>query len=190
MDRRTFLEIGAGCLAAGIIGGGGAVSIARTSKTPVQPPRPFIVGDSIGEGLRWASGELGDTKRGISIAGQCVLGQMRKAPPDSTLVISLGTNDAAAGLPHARQVMAFADRVIAEVAGRPLLWVGPPKPCTSWDLIAQGVDMALEIVVERRGGRYVSAYNLPGLFEHHAKDGIHFDLAGYRLLWEAVRVAL
>ncbi len=180
INRRDFL----------IAGAGGALFAALPSacaRAPAAAPSVWIVGDSIGEGLRWASGAPGDTKRGLSLVGnKTVLHQIAGAPKDALVIISLGTNDALV-LNKPERVGVVAGAVIANAGGRRIVWVGPPRPDATWAGRAYLLDQALALAVPKAGGRYVSAFATPGLFAHHAKDGVHFDLAGYRLLWEAVR---
>lgn len=189
MNRRTviFAGLGAAAITTGL---GGLVlgAMAPVSPAPEAPAAPvWIVGDSIGEGLRWASGEQGSTKRGIAIGGFYVFHQLSVAPPGAHLVISLGTNDAIAG--HGLDADAFAKTValIKYKVPASWTWVGPPRPNKPWAHQALAIDQALALAVPKAGGRYVSAFATPGLYQHHAKDGVHFDLDGYRLLWAAAK---
>jgi hypothetical protein len=178
MNRRDFLILGAG------------VALASCAPSPAAAkPSFYIVGDSIGEGLRWASGEPGDTKRGLPIRNgvPTIIHQIQGAPADATLIVSLGTNDAIAGTP-VDMLAPYVTRILDERHGRRLVWVGPPEPHTSWVLRAKTVDAYLFGAVPAAGGIYVSligqAYKPP-----HAPDGVHYALAGYKALWRVVSAA-
>jgi lysophospholipase L1-like esterase len=187
MDRRDFIVgFGGAALAAG--GGALALTSARAEREARSEAPFYIVGDSIGEGLVWASGEQGSTKRGMSTLSEGLLAdQIQGRPYGSTLVISLGTNDALAHR-DGGAIAKTAAIYLQHIKG-PVIWVGPvhAKAFSSW---AHHLDLAMSSAVRAGGARYVSAFMLDKLDSHHAKDGVHFDLAGYKLLWEAVRAGV
>lgn len=182
ISRREFILVSAIGASAALIGG------CAKEAPALAPPAPWwIVGDSIGEGLRWASGAPGDTKRGLPLRAGAphVLHQIEGAPPGAHIVISLGTNDAIGRQPP-EALGVYLDRVVDEAAKTAALitWVGPIKPNAPWAADALHIDSFLALKVPALGARYVSAYHAD--LGPHAKDGVHYGLGGYRKLWEIV----
>ncbi len=97
-NRRQFIG-GAALLASGVLIGKGIEVAITGASAPRRGPPWFIVGDSIAEGLIWASGEPGQFRRGLPIdsAAPLIIHQNEAAPAGSHLVIALGTYAAASG---------------------------------------------------------------------------------------------
>lgn len=144
-----------------------------------------IIGDSIGEGLHLASSYPSPANRfNVAIYTPKIFEQIREMPRGANVVMSLGTNDAVAGLDEQQ------DRIGQIVAaareqGIKLTWLGPPCVRTSWEVHSEKLDKTIAATLAGTPVTYVSAqtpeFCAPAL---HAGDGVHFTMAGYRLLWQ------
>lgn len=150
---------------------------------------PIILGDSLGVGISLASGVKRLARNSVSIRNRWALDQIRQTPAGSVAILSLGINDALGpikGLDKGIDAVVAAARQ-AEVT---LVWLGPPCVHTAWDGNAQVLDRYLAERLASRGVRYVSARDditcSPSM---HARDGVHFTMAGYRHLWERARTS-
>ena len=144
-----------------------------------------IIGDSIGEGLHLASSVPSPANRfNVAIYTPKIFEQIREMPRGANVVMSLGTNDAVAGLvdqqPRIEQIVAAARE-----QGIKLTWLGPPCVRTAWEVHSEKLDKVIAATLADTSVAYVSAqtpeFCAPGL---HAGDGVHFTMAGYRLLWQ------
>jgi len=144
-----------------------------------------IIGDSIGEGLHLASSVPSPANRfNVAIYTPKIFEQIRDMPRGANVVMSLGTNDAVAGLddqgPRILQIAAAARE-----QGIKLTWLGPPCVRTSWEVHSEKLDKVIAATLADTSVAYVSAqtpeFCAPGV---HAGDGVHFTMAGYRLLWQ------
>ena len=144
-----------------------------------------IIGDSIGEGLHLASDVPSPANRfNVAIYTPKIFEQIRDMPRGANVVMSLGTNDAVAGLdeqqPRILQIVAAARE-----QGIKLTWLGPPCVRTAWEAHSAKLDTVIAATLADTSVAYVSAqapeFCAPGL---HAGDGVHFTMAGYRLLWQ------
>ena len=144
-----------------------------------------IIGDSIGEGLHLASSVPSPANRfNVAIYTPKIFEQIRAMPRGANVVMSLGTNDAVAGLdeqqPRIAQIVAAASE-----QGIKLTWLGPPCVRTAWEVHSEKLDKTIAAALAGSSVTYVSAqtpeFCAPGL---HAGDGVHFTMAGYRLLWQ------
>jgi hypothetical protein len=144
-----------------------------------------IIGDSIGEGLHLASDVPSPANRfNVAIYTPYILKQIGEMPRGANVVMSLGTNDAVAGLdeqqPRILQIVAAA-----RGQGIKLTWLGPPCVRTAWETHSAKLDKVIAATLADTSVAYVSAqapeFCAPGL---HAGDGVHFTMAGYRLLWQ------
>ena len=144
-----------------------------------------IIGDSIGEGLHLASSVPSPANRfNVAIYTPKIFEQIRAMPRGANVVMSLGTNDAVAGLvdqqPRIQQIVEAARQ-----QGIRLTWLGPPCVRTVWEVHSQQLDKVIATTVAGSPVNYVSAQDpafcAPGV---HAGDGVHFTMAGYRLLWQ------
>ena len=79
------------------------------------------------------------------------------------------------------------DRLVAFVHEQrlKLYWIGPPCVLKPWDESAKKLDESLRADLARTGITYVSmraqALCDPAV---RAKDGIHFTMTGYRIMWQ------
>jgi hypothetical protein len=144
-----------------------------------------IIGDSIGEGLHLASSVPSPANRfNVAIYTPKIFEQIRGMPRGANVVMSLGTNDAVAGLDE-QQPRILQIAAVAREQGIKLTWLGPPCVRTAWESHSQKLDRVIAATLADTSVNYVSAqtpeFCAPGL---HAGDGVHFTMAGYRLLWQ------
>jgi hypothetical protein len=144
-----------------------------------------IIGDSIGEGLHLATGIASPANRfNVAIYTGKAIDQLKQMPRGSTVVMSLGTNDAVGGLTDQK---AKVEGIVAaaEAQGVKLVWVGPPCVLTKWQNYSKALDANLAATLKDSSVTYVSAQDpefcTPSL---HAGDGVHFTMAGYAKLWQ------
>lgn len=144
-----------------------------------------IIGDSIGEGLHLASSVPSPANRfNVAIYTPKIFEQIRGMPRGANVVMSLGTNDAVAGLDE-QQPRILQIAAAAREQGIKLTWLGPPCVRTAWEAHSQKLDRVIAATLADTPVNYVSAqtpeFCASGL---HAGDGVHFTMAGYRLLWQ------
>lgn len=144
-----------------------------------------IIGDSIGEGLHLASSVPSPANRfNVAIYTPKIFEQIREMPRGANVVMSLGTNDAVAGLDE-QQPRILQIAAAAREQGIKLTWLGPPCVRTAWEVHSEKLDKVIAATLADTSVAYVSAqtpeFCAPGL---HAGDGVHFTMAGYRLLWQ------
>jgi hypothetical protein len=144
-----------------------------------------IIGDSIGEGLHLASSVPSPANRfNVAIYTPKIFEQIREMPRGANVVMSLGTNDAVAGLDE-QQPRILQIAAAAREQGIKLTWLGPPCVRTAWEAHSEKLDKVIAATLADTSVAYVSAqtpeFCSPGL---HAGDGVHFTMAGYRLLWQ------
>jgi hypothetical protein len=144
-----------------------------------------IIGDSIGEGLHLATGIPSPANRfNVAIYTGKALDQLKTVPKGSTVVMSLGTNDAVGGLTDQK---AKVDSIVAaaEAQGVKLVWVGPPCVLTKWEDHAKALDANLASALKDTSVTFVSAQDAEFCAASlHAGDGVHFTMAGYAKLWQ------
>ena len=144
-----------------------------------------IVGDSIGEGLHLVSSYPSPANRfNVAIYTGKAIDQIKTMPRGANVVLSLGTNDAVAGLTDQK---AKVDAIVAaaNAQGIKLTWVGPPCVLTKWEDHAKALDANLAVALKDSGVAYVSGQD-PEFCSAalHAGDGVHFTMAGYSRLWQ------
>jgi hypothetical protein len=144
-----------------------------------------IIGDSIGEGLHLASDVPSPANRfNVAIYTPKIFEQIKEMPRGANVVMSLGTNDAVAGLDE-QQPRILQIAAAAREQGIKLTWLGPPCVRTAWEAHSEKLDKVIAATLAGTSVAYVSAqtpeFCAPGL---HAGDGVHFTMAGYRLLWQ------
>jgi hypothetical protein len=144
-----------------------------------------IIGDSIGEGLHMVSAFPSPANRfNVAIYTPKIFDQIKEMPRGANVVMSLGTNDAVAGLVDQK---ARVDMIVAaaQAQGIKLTWLGPPCVRTAWEVHSKALDAVIANALEGTSVAYVSAQE-PAFCEPslHAGDGVHFTMAGYRSLWQ------
>ena len=162
------------------------VSVARPADARAES---YVAGDSIGMGVGMVSQLPSVAAISIAIRGPKIIDQLRAVPAGSTVFLSLGTNDAVSNLVKGG---ADLDRLVAYARDQRLkiYWIGPPCVLKPWDESAKKLDDSLRAELARTGITYVSmraaALCDPAV---RAKDGIHFTMAGYRMMWQLVAEA-
>lgn len=159
--------------------------IAGLAPAAAQAEEIRIIGDSIGEGLHLASRYPSPANRfNVAIYTPKIFEQIREMPRGANVVLSLGTNDAVAGLDE-QQPRILQIAAAAREQGIKLTWLGPPCVRTGWEAHSEKLDKVIAATLADTEVAYVSAqtpeFCAPGL---HAGDGVHFTMAGYRLLWQ------
>ena len=162
-----------------------ALLALMATPTLAQADDVHIVGDSIGEGLHLASNYPSPANRfNVAIYTGKAIDQIKTMPRGANVVLSLGTNDAVAGLTD-QKVKVDAIVAAAAAQGIKLTWVGPPCVRTNWEDHAKALDANLAVALKGTDVAYVSAQDpefcAPGL---HAGDGVHFSMAGYSRIWQ------
>ena len=150
-----------------------------------------VIGDSLGVGVNWAAkSQFAYAKNSIAIHGPAILGQIRQLPPGTTAFMSLGTNDAVGGAVEVRKPV---QDILAAAAARniKLVWLGPPCVRKSWNSYSEKLDAALQGQLKGTGVVYVPMH-FSQLCENpslRGREGVHFNMAGYTLMWQEAKAA-
>ncbi len=145
-----------------------------------------VIGDSLGVGVSWAAKPpVMFAKNSIAIHGGAILAQINSLPRGATVFMSLGTNDAVGG---AVDVAKPVQAILAAVAARDvkLVWLGPPCVNKPWNRYSVQLDGILREQLKGTGVVYVSM-QFPELCGNPAlrgKEGVHFNMAGYTVMWQ------
>ncbi len=153
------------------------------------PGRAVVIGDSHGEAIAQASGLKGLSRISVHIRGPRALEQINNAPPQSTAFVVLGSNDAEGSIKgldrYINAIVAAAER-----KGMKLVWLGPPCTIKAWNSRVRELDDMLAARFAGTAVTYVSmrddTFCKGGLFD---RDGVHFTMKGYGLMWEKARLA-
>jgi hypothetical protein len=163
-----------------------AVLLAASSGADAAP---YILGDSIGDGVAVTNGQHNLAHIGIHIRGPKAIEQIAQTPPGSTVYIFLGTNDAEGSI---KNIDKSVDDVMAAASRRQLrvIWLGPHCVRKSWDAQARELDRILRAHFAGTAIKYVSTRD-PRICSgtYHEPDGVHLTAKGYRILWELARSA-
>src|ERR1700732_2997638 len=119
---------------------GGLIGVAvLPPAAPSSAGGPYVLGDSIGDGLATTMGFSNLAQIGIHIRGPKALAQIERTPPGSTAYIFLGTNDAEGSL---KNIDKSIDDILDAAAPRHLtvVWVGPHCVRKAWDKQASELD--------------------------------------------------
>ncbi len=153
------------------------------------PADGYVLGDSLGEGVAEVSHLKGLAKVSVHIRGPRTLEQFAQTPPNATVFLVLGTNDANGTI--ARLDKSIDD--IVQAAARKninLIWLGPPCVRQSWDTRARDLDLQLQARFAGTAVRYVSMRD-PELCSGSLQepDGVHLKTKGYVHMWEKAAAA-
>lgn len=166
---------------------GFALAVALSAPALAEQEDIRVIGDSIGEGVHMATNLPSPANRfNVAIYTDHIFDQIKAMPRGATVVMSLGTNDAVGGA-GAMNVKARVDKIVdaAAAQGVKLVWLGPPCVRKDWQTYSKKLDELL--AAQLAGGKvtYVSLQD-PAFCEAgiHAGDGVHFTMAGYRLMWQ------
>ena len=149
-----------------------------------------IVGDSIGEGVHMAAKYPSPANRfNVAIYTPFIFQQLQQMPRGATVFMSLGTNDAVAGM---TDVKGRVDQIVAtaQEQGIKLIWMGPPCVRKDWEANSKKLDEILAAKLRETPVTYVSLQS-PEFCDLalHAGDGVHFTMAGYALMWQKAATA-
>jgi hypothetical protein len=162
-----------------------AVPAAATS----PPGDGYVLGDSLGEGVAEVSHLKGLAHVSVHIRGPRTLEQFAQTPPNATVFLVLGTNDANGTI--ARLDKSINDIVqAAQQKNIKLIWLGPPCVRQSWDTRARDLDAMLQARFAGTAIRYVSMRD-PELCSGALQepDGVHLKTKGYVHRWEKAAAA-
>lgn len=175
-----------------------AISLALWATLPALPlllgpstamANGYVLGDSLGVGVAQVSHLKGLAHISVHIRGPKALQQMAQTPPNSTVFLVLGTNDANGSI--ARLDKSIDDIVhAAQKKNITLVWLGPPCVRKSWDTRSRELDAMLSHRFENTPVRYVSmrdAELCSGKLQE--PDGVHLKTKGYVHMWEKAREA-
>lgn len=172
----------------GLVAGAGLALAAQILAMPALATPALILGDSIGVGLSLASGVKALAHNSVLIGRDDILGQIAQVPVGTIAFLSLGTNDAVGSV---KGVTARIEKVLAavEAAGIKAVWVGPVCVIQPWNETVGELDALLAKTLAGRM-TYVS-YADAGLCDRaiRGRDGVHFNMTGYKTLWGMARVA-
>jgi lysophospholipase L1-like esterase len=172
---------------------GGLLPLAAQVPTPAAATSPpgdsYVLGDSLGEGVAEVSHLKGFAHVSVHIRGPRALEQLAQTPPNATVFLVLGTNDANGTIARLDKsiddiVQAAAQKNIA------LIWLGPPCVRQSWDTRAHDLDVMLKARFAGTAVRYVSMRD-PQLCSGDLQepDGVHLKPKGYVHMWEKAAAA-
>jgi hypothetical protein len=119
---------------------GGLLPLAAQVAVPAAATSPpgdsYVLGDSLGEGVAEVSHLKGLAQISVHIRGPRALEQLAQTPPNATVFLVLGTNDANGTI--ARLDKSIDDIVhAAQAKNIALIWLGPPCVQQSWDTRAR-----------------------------------------------------
>jgi hypothetical protein len=155
-----------------------------------QAAGELVLGDSLGVGVKAASGHPGPARLSQFIRNDQILAQINQVPPGATAILVAGTNDSAGSV---RGLEKNVDNIIRAVASRriKLVWIGPPCVRKSWDKNARELDAMLATRLAATSIKYISIRSDAALCsgQYTGGDGVHLNFAGYTLMWNKARVA-
>jgi lysophospholipase L1-like esterase len=148
------------------------------------PADGYVLGDSLGEGVAEVSHLKGLAKVSVHIRGPRTLEQFAQTPPNATVFLVLGTNDANGSISRLDKSI---DDIVQAAAHKNinLIWLGPPCVRQSWDTRARDLDLQLRARFAGTAVRYVSMRD-PELCSGSLQepDGVHLKTKGYVHMWE------
>jgi lysophospholipase L1-like esterase len=168
---------------------GGLWPLAAAAAATSPPGDGYVLGDSLGEVVAEVSHLKGLAHVSVHIRGPRTLEQLAQTPPDATVFLVLGTNDANGTI--ARLDKSIDDIVqAAERKNITLIWLGPPCVRQSWDTRARDLDLMLKARFAGTAVRYVSMRD-PELCSGSLQepDGVHLKTKGYVHMWEKAAAA-
>jgi lysophospholipase L1-like esterase len=169
---------------------GGLLPLATAPAAATGAPSDgYVLGDSLGEGVAEVSHLKGLARVSVHIRGPRALEQFAQTPPNATVFLVLGTNDANGTI--VRLDKSIDDIVqAAERKNITLIWLGPPCVRQSWDTRAQELDLKLRARFAGTAVRYVSMRD-PELCSGSLQepDGVHLKTKGYAHMWAKAAAA-
>ncbi len=171
-----------------VLGGLLPVAAAPAAATGF-PSESYVLGDSLGEGVAEVSHLKGLARISVHIRGPRALEQFAQTPPNATVFLVLGTNDANGTIARLDRSI---DNIVQAAAAKniTLIWLGPPCVRQSWDTRARDLDLILRARFAGTAVRYVSMRD-PELCSGSLQepDGVHLKIKGYVHMWEKAAAA-
>jgi hypothetical protein len=149
----------------------------------------YVLGDSLGEGVQEVSHLKGFAHVSVHIRGPRTLEQFAQTPPNTTVFLVLGTNDANGTIARLDKSI---DNIVAAAADKNinLIWLGPPCVRQSWDSRSKELDDILRARFAGTSVRYVSMRDdelCSGSLQE--PDGVHLKPKGYVHMWQKAAAA-
>lgn len=156
----------------------------------VQAAGELVLGDSLGVGVKMASGRTGPAKLSVFIRNDKVISQFDSVPAGATAFLVLGTNDSAGSV---KGLEKYIDNIVQTAESRKikLVWIGPPCVRKAWDKNSRELDALLTTRLASTSIKYVSTRSDAALCsgQYTGGDGVHLNMTGYGMLWHKARVA-
>ncbi len=155
---------------------------------PVLAGDVLVIGDGIGADVGRIAGRETLAKPGGSIAYRSVYPQLDKVPAKSTVVLALGTRDAA-GSRSLRHIGKLIDSIVESAAakGLKMYWLGPACLPNSSDARATAID---QLLAQRLHGKSVTYVSLRRVLDcsrtSHALVGQHLGDDDLQKIWNSV----
>jgi lysophospholipase L1-like esterase len=150
----------------------------------------LVLGDSLGVGVKIASGHTGPARLSQFIRNDQILAQLSQVPDGATAFLVLGTNDSAGSVKGLEKNI---DNIVRAVESRKikLVWVGPPCVRKSWDKNSRDLDAMLSARLASTSIKYISIRSDAELCsgQYTGGDGVHMNFTGYSLMWNKARAA-
>jgi hypothetical protein len=168
---------------------GAALAWAGAPAAATEIPNGYVLGDSLGEGVADASHLHKLARISVHIRGPRALEQFAQTPPNATVFLVLGTNDANGTI---AKLDRHIDNIVAaaEQKNIRLIWLGPPCVRPYWDSRARELDGMLKARFAGTSVLYVSMRDAElcagGLQE---PDGVHLKMKGYVHMWQRAAAA-
>jgi lysophospholipase L1-like esterase len=152
-------------------------------------PNGYVLGDSLGEGVADVSHLHKLAGISVHIRGPRALEQLAQTPPNATVFLVLGTNDANGTI---AKLDRHIDNIVqaAEQKSITLIWLGPPCVRPYWDSRARDLDRMLQARFAGTSVNYVSmrdAELCSGAMQE--PDGVHLKTKGYVHMWQKAAAA-
>lgn len=155
-----------------------------------QATGELVLGDSLGVGVKMASGHTGPARLSQFIRNDQILAQLNTVPAGATAILVLGTNDSAGSV---KGLEKYIDNIVHAVDSRKikLVWVGPPCVRKAWDKNSRDLDAMLTTRLASTSIKYISIRSDTTLCsgQYTGGDGVHLNMTGYSLVWNKARVA-
>ena len=148
-----------------------------------------VIGDSLGVGVNFAARMHSLATNSVRIQGDQILAQIRQLKSGTTAFMSLGTNDAVGGAVDVKKAI---DAIVAtaDAQGVKLVWIGPPCVIKPWNSYSRQIDGIVKARLQGTSAIFVSMQGADLCAATvHAKDGVHFTMAGYTSMWQKAAAA-
>ena len=155
-----------------------------------QAAGELVLGDSLGVGVKIASGHAGPARLSQFIRNDQILAQLATVPSGATAFLVLGTNDSAGSVKGLEKNI---DNIVKAADSRTikLIWVGPPCVRKGWDKNSRDLDAMLTARLASTSVKYISIRSDAALCsgQYTGGDGVHMNFAGYSIMWNMARAA-